>query len=134
METAIQNLITARHRVLHLSIHSFAPVLDGRIRRTDIGLLFDPRRNREREFCTRWRDGIRKSNPGLSVHFNLPYRGSMDGLTSAMRKRWREDAYLGIELEVNQKFFSAENRAAGKRVRETIVRTLLQHLRESAVP
>jgi hypothetical protein len=58
----------------------------------------------------------------------------MDGLTSAMRKRWREDAYLGIELEVNQKFFSAENRAAGKRVRETIVRTLLQHLRESAVP
>jgi len=134
VETMARNLIRAGHRVLHLSVHSFTPVFGGKTRGTDIGLLFDPGRNGEREFCTLWRNGIRESRPGLSVHFNRPYRGDSDGLTSAMRDFWPENQYLGIELEVNQKFFSVENRGAGRRIREIVVAALPFRLGESDAP
>jgi predicted N-formylglutamate amidohydrolase len=109
VENAVRNHIQTGHRVLHISVHSFTPVFKGKIRKTDIGLLFDPLRKREREFCVRLRNALRKSFPGTSVHFNLPYRGNTDGLTSSMRKRWREDEYLGIEIEINQRLGSSKN-------------------------
>jgi hypothetical protein len=33
---------------------------------------------------------------------NYPYRGTSDGFTAALRKRYAEDSYLGLEIEVNQ--------------------------------
>jgi len=134
VETAIRNLIRAGHRVLHLSVHSFTPILDGKIRRTDIGLLYDPGRTCEMEFCALWREGLRRSNPGWSVHFNRPYRGFTDGLTSALRKRWRENEYLGIELEVNQNLFTGKNRGSGRRIRESVIGAIPWRDRESARP
>jgi predicted N-formylglutamate amidohydrolase len=131
VETAIQNSIGTGRRILHLSVHTFAPVMNGRVRTTAIGLLFDSKRKREREFCERWRQGLRKANPEWPVHFNLPYRGGTDGLTSAMRSRWSDSVYWGIELEVNQKFFSGENRRAWKRMAETIAAAMASAVSES---
>ena len=34
---------------------------------------------------------------------NYPYRGTSDGLTRYLRKRYADRDYCGIELEVNQK-------------------------------
>jgi predicted N-formylglutamate amidohydrolase len=52
---AVENWIARRARrgrtVLHLSVHSFMPVLDGKVRHADIGLLYDPRRALERTLC-----------------------------------------------------------------------------------
>ena len=39
---------------------------------------------------------------GLTVRFNYPYRGTSDGLTTAMRVRLPPVAYAGIEIEINQ--------------------------------
>jgi predicted N-formylglutamate amidohydrolase len=89
--------------VLHLSVHSFTSVWKGTVRQTEIGLLFDPSRIREREFCREWRDSIGIQLPGRVVHFNRPYRGTSDGLTVALRRAFRDDQYAGMELEVNQK-------------------------------
>ncbi len=90
--------------VVHVSVHSFTPVMNGKTRRTDIGLLFDPKRERESRFCSQWKAAIKQLRPDLAVYFNLPYRGTSDGFTTALRKQFPDQQYAGIELEVNQKF------------------------------
>lgn len=89
--------------VLHVSVHSFTPELDGERRELDIGLLYDPARKGEKAFCAAWDQEIRRRAPGLRVRMNRPYKGTADGLTTALRKRF-PNKYLGIELEVNQRF------------------------------
>ena len=89
-------------RVLHVSIHSFTPVLDGRERETDLGLLYDPSRALESDLARRWSRALSAELPGWRVHANRPYRGTSDGHTSALRRMNGPGAYLGIELEWNQ--------------------------------
>lgn len=90
--------------VLHVSSHSFAPVLEGDERRADIGLLFDPRRPEEAAFAAMWREALRRTLPsGSVIRRNYPYRGVSDGFTTHLRKRFCGDVYSGLELEVNQR-------------------------------
>lgn len=90
--------------VFHLSVHTFTPVMKEKTRRTDIGLLFDPARPLETELATSWRRALQQRLPERAIHFNLPYRGTSDGLTTALRTEFPDGSYAGIELEVNQKF------------------------------
>jgi len=93
-----------KHRpVIHLSFHSFTPVLDGRVRDTDIGLLYDPARRQELEFCMSLQSELKRTFQHLVVRRNYPYRGMADGFTTYLRNRFPEKAYLGIEIEINQK-------------------------------
>jgi predicted N-formylglutamate amidohydrolase len=92
---------------LHLGSHSFTRVKSGVVRNADIGLLYDPRRASEREFCRKWRDALRTLAPRWVVRFNYPYHGYSAGLTTELRKRMPADVYAGIELEVNQKLVRA---------------------------
>lgn len=89
--------------VVHLSCHSFTPVLDGEVREADIGLLFDPRHEIEARLCAAWRSRLLESGRGLQVRRNYPYRGVSDALTTGLRRRFADGRYLGIQLEVNQK-------------------------------
>ena len=90
-------------RVIHVSSHSFTPELDGKVRRADVGLLYDPGRHGEAELCARWKASLAAIAPELRVRRNYPYAGKGDGLTSYLRLRFPPGAYVGIELEVNQK-------------------------------
>lgn len=99
----VDKSVSEGHRVIHLSSHSFTPVFDGTARRTDVGLLYDPRRDGEVELCARWRESLMILAPALQVHRNAPYRGDGDGLTTSLRKRFGPHDYVGIELEINQK-------------------------------
>jgi predicted N-formylglutamate amidohydrolase len=85
-------------------MHSFTPVFDGAPRRADVGLLYDPRRAAERQWCGRWREALLGRRPELIVRRNDPYRGGADGLVTHLRRRFDADRYVGVELEVNQKF------------------------------
>jgi len=93
-----------RAAVLHLSIHSFTPVLDGKRRDVDIGLLFDPARPGEKALCERWRAALTRqcaaAHTPLRIKMNHPYRGTSDGHTTALRAAFPPARYLGIELEV----------------------------------
>lgn len=89
--------------VLHVSAHSFTPALDGFERNADVGLLFDPRRAAEARIAAVWRKALRDALPGWIVRRNYPYRGTADGLTSYLRKRFPDAAYAGFEIEVNQR-------------------------------
>lgn len=103
VEAAVTNAVR-RGPVLHVSAHSFTPVLDGSVRRADIGLLFDPRRAEEAACAAAWRAALRAALPeGTVIRRNYPYRGVADGFTTALRMRFPGRLYRGIELEVNQR-------------------------------
>lgn len=90
--------------IVHLGIHSFTPVLNGKVRNTDIGILYDPTRPQERAYANVIKAEIKRLYPAMKVRFNYPYKGSSDGLTTTLRKKFGP-GYVGIEIEINQKFF-----------------------------
>ena len=97
----------AQKPTLHLSIHTFTPVFNNQTRTVDIGLLFDPGRHSEKEFCEAFIHKLSDQFPHLTLRFNEPYQGIDDGLTTYLRTRFDASAYLGIEIEVNQKWCAA---------------------------
>lgn len=97
----VHRIAAATGCCLHLSIHSFTPLVGTKVRRTDVGLLFDPRHLHERAFAEHLRPLLARH--GLRVHLNLPYRGTSDGFTTALRARLPADRYLGLEIETNQR-------------------------------
>lgn len=102
VEHLVRQSVSLGRRIVHISSHSFTPVLDGKVRRADVGLLYDPGRDGESQICARWKTTLAASAPDLRVRRNYPYAGQGDGLTSYLRQRFKSDAYVGIELEVNQ--------------------------------
>jgi predicted N-formylglutamate amidohydrolase len=102
VDSLVGDAIRQGQCVVHLSSHSFTPELNGEVRRAEIGLLYDPAREREASFCARWQAEIRAQTPALRVRRNYPYLGKGDGLTSSLRRRYPAPSYLGIELEINQ--------------------------------
>lgn len=91
---------------LHVAAHTFTPVLGGVARRMDAGLLYDPARPGEAALCARWREILRERAPALAVRRNAPYKGASDGLAAWLRRQHPETAYLGVELELNQKLLA----------------------------
>lgn len=92
----------AGRRVVHLSVHSFTPVLRGQRRRADVGLLYDPSRRLEARFCRDWQRQLAAAERNWKVRRNYPYRGTADGLIPALRRRFDGASYLGVEIEINQ--------------------------------
>ncbi len=103
MEHKIEELIQKKEKVFHLSVHSFTPKLNGEIRTVDIGLLYDPTRNQEKTVCKMMKTQLKRAFPNLKIRMNYPYLGTADGFTTTLRKKFPEN-YMGIELEINQKF------------------------------
>ncbi|MBL7858894.1 MAG: N-formylglutamate amidohydrolase [Cyclobacteriaceae bacterium] len=112
--------------VLHLSIHSFTPVLMDLVRELEIGLLFDPEREMERIFCEKLQRELLQRLPELRILFNEPYKGTDDGLVTAMRKKFPGNEYLGIEVEVNQKLIGTSLEAELTKALTESIRCLVQ--------
>lgn len=89
--------------VLHIAVHSFTPVLRGKHRNLEIGLLYDPRRTEERGLALELARRLRRERPDLRVRRNAPYRGASDGLATALRRELPASRYLGLEIELNQR-------------------------------
>ena len=100
---SVENQVKKLTNVLHLSVHTFTPVLNGIERNVDIGLLFDPARKNEVKICDAIRDSIEKTSPFFRIEFNEPYKGIDDGFTTHLRTLFHDSAYMGVEIEVNQK-------------------------------
>lgn len=124
---AIAALVALGHRVIHISSHSFTPVLDGEVRNADIGLLYDPARRSEAALCRQWQQALKTMDPGLRVRRNYPYAGKSDGFTAHLRRHFAADLYLGIELETNQKH------ACGPRQRWRTMRGVLANSLQQAL-
>ena len=90
---------------IHLSVHTFTSSLHDKVRDTDIGLLYDPTRLSEKKLAHLWAKKIKTQIPSYRVRMNYPYQGKSDGFTSFLRKHYSSQNYVGLELEVNQKYF-----------------------------
>ncbi len=130
VEAHIAAAIAGGSRVIHLSSHSFTPVLDGKVRNADIGLLYDPARHGEAELCRRWQARLKASAPAWKVRRNYPYTGRSDGLTAHLRRRFPADVYIGIELEINHKHV-LPGRRQWRALRRQVIEALLQAMPEA---
>ena len=120
---AVARATAAGDRVVHIASHSFTPELHGKVRTADIGMLYDPRRPGEVAFATAWLDTLRRSDASLRLRRNYPYLGASDGVCQVMRRRYPPEVYVGLELEVNQRYVENGGPAWAK-VRETLLDTL----------
>jgi len=94
--------------VLHLSIHSFTPVFNEKVRVTDIGILLDPARAFESSISEKLMNSLQQNLPSLRIEFNEPYKGIDDGFTTYLRTRFSDEEYAGIEIEMNQKILTGD--------------------------
>jgi predicted N-formylglutamate amidohydrolase len=107
VEKTLRAWIDAGRTVLHVGVHTFTPELDGEVRNADIGLLYDPASNLEREAARQWQTALHAQMPSLRIRRNYPYRGAADGLTTHLRRTLGTTHYAGMELEVNQALATA---------------------------
>jgi predicted N-formylglutamate amidohydrolase len=102
VEAQVAAAIARGERVIHLSCHSFTPVLNQKLRNADIGLLYDTARDEEGQLCRSWQRALKARVPDLKVRLNYPYAGTDDGFTTSLRRQFPGAHYIGIEVEVNQ--------------------------------
>jgi predicted N-formylglutamate amidohydrolase len=124
----IDEAVTSGRRVIHLSSHSFTPVLNGHTRTADVGLLYDPDRPSEAVLAEIWKTAFAEQAPHLRVRRNYPYAGNGDGLTRSLRRRFPPTQYAGIEIELNQEFVLGEGNL-WRALRKLVVSTLQAALR-----
>lgn len=127
VESQIARQIAQGRRVIHVASHSFTPMLDGVPRQADVAWLYDPRRPGEAAFARAWMLALAKLAPELRLRRNYPYQGRADGLTASLRKHHPDAAYVGIELEVNQRLVDQRG-AARERLRTMLVDSLKKAL------
>jgi predicted N-formylglutamate amidohydrolase len=129
----VEKAVDCGRRVIHLSFHTFTPVLDGDVRRADVGLLYDPRRPGETAFCTLFKQSLAARRPELTIRKNYPYQGKTDGFTTTLRRKWNETVYLGIELEVNQRW-PLSDRRDWRRLQQDLAEAAKESLTGFSVP
>lgn len=123
---SLNRLLEKHPRVIHVSVHSFTPVLAGKIRNAEFALLYDPARPRERELSHRIGGRFTGLAPDLKVRYNYPYRGTSDGHTRTLRRELGE-RYLGIELELNHRSFF-EDKPTWKRLKQAVIEAIKESL------
>lgn len=126
VEACISEMMEQGAEVLHVSVHTFTPVLHGVVREADMGLLFDPTRVGEKKICKFIRHQLYRKLPSFKVRFNYPYLGKADGFTTSLRKKFPMN-YYGVELEVNQKFY--QHGRVEQEVKTALYETLQASLR-----
>lgn len=124
---AVERALVQHGGMAHIAVHSFTPILNGVVRSNDFGLLYDPRRQGERELARRLAAAMRTTDPQLAIKMNYPYRGVADGHTTALRRRFSDRGYLGLEVEINQ------NLVVDDRGRSAVTVLLADALRQSGI-
>jgi predicted N-formylglutamate amidohydrolase len=133
VEEHIVREVARGHRIVHLSSHSFTPVLHGDERKADVGLLYDPARRGEVALSRLWQAALKASASELRVRRNYPYTGKSDGFTAYLRRQFSVQDYVGIELEINQKHVTPDV-GSWRDLRARIVSTLLDVLETHEIP
>lgn len=133
VESILRKWIESGRRAYHVGVHTFTPVLEGKVRNVDAGILYDPSRAAEKTFAILWQKTLALSAPGLLVRRNTPYRGVADGLVPHLRTRFPEDRYIGFELELNQKF-PLEEPERWREIQNAAADSFLETLRIAETP
>jgi predicted N-formylglutamate amidohydrolase len=111
--------------VVHLSIHTFTPVLKGEVRSADIGILYDEKREPEAKISKQLVNELGIFAPQFVTKHNYPYLGTADGFTTYLRKEFRPQNYSGIEIEVNNKYHGKPEMEEIKKALQSAVRSVM---------
>jgi predicted N-formylglutamate amidohydrolase len=96
-------LLVNRGPVGIFAVHSFVPVLNGKTRSTDVGLLFHHASEKERLLAESLRFYLCRELPDWKIHFNLPYRGFTDCFLNDLSQQYQANLdVVGLFLEFNQ--------------------------------
>jgi predicted N-formylglutamate amidohydrolase len=87
--------------VLHVSSHTFDPMLDPAHRAFDVGVLYDPAHPFEAQLAERLMFQLRGA--GLDVRANQPYTGVGAAICTALRIELAGKRYAGIQLETSHR-------------------------------
>lgn len=108
-ETLIQKHKSKRN-IFIFSIHSFTPIFKNKIRKTDIGLLFRSKINKEKKLAENLKAELQRLDPSLNVHKNLPYRGHTDCFLNYILDQHKNDNSVnGLFFEFNQNLLSKKS-------------------------
>lgn len=121
VEKKISGYVAQGDAVLHISVHTFTPVINGVVRSVDLGLLYDEDRSSEKQFCEAWKHRLDTIITEHVVMLNCPYNGADDGFTTYLRTKFPEESYLGIEIEINQKHIDTSEM---QQIKEALVHSL----------
>ena len=123
---AYHNAITealSKHNTppLLVSMHSFTPIWNGRLREMDIGVLFD----RDEDIAHAFAELLRKE--GFFVALNQPYSGK-NGLIYSADRHGKENNVPYVEFEFNQSILCSQERI--EHVAQRMIRVLKTFLRQ----
>jgi predicted N-formylglutamate amidohydrolase len=107
--------------LIHIVIHTFTPVKNGKPQNGDIGILFDPKRSLEKVLANEINKELKKKLPKYEIMNNRPYRGDSEGLTQYFREKYPQ--YLGIEIEISNKH-TRMSCTSGKEINKAILETI----------
>ncbi len=110
--------------VWHISMHTFTPIWDSKIRTADIGILYDPASSIESRVAGLFKKKINDHDKKWVARRNYPYLGKSDGFTTYLRKVFGMEKYCGIELEVNQKYAEHKHSEVWTELKKTITESL----------
>lgn len=115
---AIDAQLVSHPEALLLSVHSFAPELNGRARAFEIGVLFDDFDDLAHAFARHL------TATGFAVRMNEPYSG-LDGLIFSARSHGRRHGVRYLELEINNRLLrtDADARAVAVRLSDAVANT-----------
>jgi predicted N-formylglutamate amidohydrolase len=98
--STIDAMLASGETVLHFSVHTFTPELDGTRRTADAAILYDPGLPTEAGVAQRLAAALER-HLHKPVRHNYPYLGTQDGFTTRLKALHPVERYLGIELELN---------------------------------
>jgi len=101
VESHIEQSLRAGNKCLHLGVHSFTEVYDGKQRDVDIGLLVDPEHVGDGPLTKLVYSYLQST--GLDCRINEPYSGLNDGITTNLRNRYSDGRYASVEFEFNHR-------------------------------
>ncbi len=121
LEQKIVEHIAQGYQVLHLSLYTFAPFLNGLFLNTAVGLLYNTHRHGEKEVARIIHGLFQQKTPTYKIRHNFPFLGRHDYVLNSFRKQFSERDYLGIKLGVNQVLITNphEQRVMCKLMRQT---------------
>lgn len=109
VEHDLDAAIASHGLAVHISVHSFVERLGGEERRNHVGLLYGPDHPGERALADRLH--ARLAAADLRIRRNYPYSGVDDGFCMRMRVEREATTYIGMELELNQRWVRQANGA-----------------------
>lgn len=107
---AVRAALAEHGRCVHLSIHTFTPVMNGQARDFDCGVLYDPESPADRVAADALVAALTAA--GFATRRNEPYGGTGDGFTTTLRDTFGRGQYAGVEVETSHRVTDADGGCA----------------------